>query len=131
MTIQHSNPKVGDRASFWNSESLQYQFLAECRRLFELETGPMRLTTVQACTLLTMVNSANACDEIGNKYITHAVKGALILNLFSEPDDEFDKPMQASRAMTAWGVFGMQAYVETLLDAGFARRSLLWTKQKC
>ena len=107
-----------DRAAFWDPQSLQYQLLAECRRLFELETGPTKLTTVQATTLLTMVNSANACDEVGDTYIEHAVKGALVLGLFSEPDHTLDKQMQASRAMTAWAVFGMQAYV------AFGRRGM-------
>lgn len=124
MNTQHSDPGVSDRASFWHPESLQYQLLAECRRLFELETGPTNLTTVQASTLLTMVNSANACDEIGDKYIEHAVKGALVLGLFSDPDDKLDKQMQASRAMTAWAVFGMQAYVVVILLLRGFRASL-------
>ncbi|KAH7032659.1 putative C6 transcription factor [Microdochium trichocladiopsis] len=105
----HGHLAIPNRAAFWDPQSLQYRLLAECRRLFELEAGKIKLTNVQGAAVLSIVNDANACDEIGSMYLEHAVRGARALDLFSKPGASLDRKSQISRTMTAWGVFGLQA----------------------
>ncbi|KAF2651945.1 hypothetical protein K491DRAFT_72640 [Lophiostoma macrostomum CBS 122681] len=55
---------IPDRTKFWLPRSLQYQFLAEAKRLLELESGTSaRLTTLQAITLLNFTLNMNGMDE--------------------------------------------------------------------
>lgn len=108
---QHGATGIANRADFWDPRSLECRLLDECRRLFELELGAPKLSTVQAAAVLSLANDANGCDEVGNMYLEQAVKGAAALDLFSAPDSALSKRAVVSHAFTAWGLFSMQAYV--------------------
>ncbi|KAH8892396.1 hypothetical protein GQ53DRAFT_822620 [Thozetella sp. PMI_491] len=47
----HGLSRATDRASYWKPQSLGYQFLAEAKRLWELQYNKSQLTTVQAGAL--------------------------------------------------------------------------------
>ena len=54
-------------------QSLRYQFLAEARRLWELETGKCKLTTIHAALLFNAIYNINAMDKIGWAYTLQGV----------------------------------------------------------
>ncbi|KAK4662408.1 hypothetical protein QC763_0087930 [Podospora pseudopauciseta] len=55
-------------ASYWSPHNLAYQFMAEAKRLWELESDTPRLTTIQAAMLMNVNTNMNAMDEIGFNY---------------------------------------------------------------
>ncbi|KAK4651101.1 hypothetical protein QC762_0089200 [Podospora pseudocomata] len=55
-------------ASYWSPHNLAYQFLAEAKRLWELESDTPRLTTIQAAMLMNVNTNMNTMDEIGFNY---------------------------------------------------------------
>ncbi|EXL39260.1 hypothetical protein FOCG_18127 [Fusarium oxysporum f. sp. radicis-lycopersici 26381] len=107
--FQHGYSKVDHRSRFWNPRTLGYQFLAEARRLWELEIGRARLTTIQAAVVLSIVCDANGSDEVGRAYLTQAVAAAYGMQLFSAHVKTNDDREYNARAVTAWGLFGLQA----------------------
>ncbi|KAG7405461.1 Nitrogen assimilation transcription factor nirA [Fusarium oxysporum f. sp. rapae] len=105
----HGYSKMSYRSQFWNPRTLGYQFLAEARRLWELEIGNARLTTIQAAIVLSIVHDANGSDEVGRSYLTQAVAAAQAMHLFSTPTKNSDDTEHNARAFTAWALFGLQA----------------------
>ncbi|KAK4640007.1 hypothetical protein QC761_0087480 [Podospora bellae-mahoneyi] len=55
-------------ASYWCSHNLAYQFMAQAKRLWKLESDTPRLTTIQAAMLMNVNTNMNAMDEIGFNY---------------------------------------------------------------
>ncbi|KAF4344780.1 nitrogen assimilation transcription factor nirA [Fusarium beomiforme] len=105
----HGYPKMDRRSRFWNPQTLGYRFLAEARRLWELEIGQAHLATIQAAIVLALVYIANGSDEVGRSYLIQAVAAAHAMQLFSiKPKTSDDRDYKA-RAVTAWGLFGLQA----------------------
>lgn len=96
------------RAEFWNARTLGYQFLAEARRLWELEIGDARITTIQAAIVLSIVHDANGSDKIGKLYLEQAVSAARGMQLFVL-STQSDRDSQHVRTFTAWALFGIQA----------------------
>ncbi|KAF5582252.1 nitrogen assimilation transcription factor nirA [Fusarium pseudocircinatum] len=105
----HGYSKMSHRSQFWNPRTLGYQFLAEARRLWEMEIGNARLTTIQAAIVLSIVHDANGSDEVGRSYLTQAVAAAHAIHLFSTPTANSDDVEYNARAFTAWALFGLQA----------------------
>ncbi|KAH7205502.1 hypothetical protein BKA60DRAFT_578446 [Fusarium oxysporum] len=105
----HGYSKMSHRSQFWNPRTLGYQFLAEARRLWELEIGNARLTTIQAAIVLSLVHDANGSDEVGRSYLAQAVAAAHAMHLFSTPTKNSDDLEYYARAFTAWALFGLQA----------------------
>ncbi|KAF5602732.1 nitrogen assimilation transcription factor nirA [Fusarium subglutinans] len=105
----HGYSKMSHRSQFWNPRTLGYQFLAEARRLWEMEIGNARLTTIQAAIVLSIVHDANGSDEVGRSYLTQAVAAAHAIHLFSTPTTNSDDAEHNARAFTAWALFGLQA----------------------
>ncbi|KAK3301063.1 uncharacterized protein B0H64DRAFT_382525 [Chaetomium fimeti] len=117
------------RAEFWNPKNIGYQFLAEAKRLFELEssverpfrdpTDPTwehrdreweqtRLTTIQAALLLTLIYNLNASDKIGWRFTLNAIEMADEIQLLGPPLERHSPEMQCARTYTAWGLFCWQ-----------------------
>ncbi|KAF4997868.1 hypothetical protein FGRMN_3569 [Fusarium graminum] len=105
----HGYSKTTNRAKFWNPQTLGYQFLAEARRLWDIEVGNAQLTTIQAAIVISIVYDANGSDKIGNLYLTQAVSAAHSMHLFSPPTQPPDRTEYNARAVTAWALFGLQA----------------------
>ncbi|KAF5533211.1 C6 transcription factor, partial [Fusarium napiforme] len=69
----HAYTKAAHRTEFWNPRALQYQFLAEARRIRELEAREDSLTTIQGLLVSVITYNMNSMDEIGFSYIVQAI----------------------------------------------------------
>ncbi|KAK4128133.1 hypothetical protein N657DRAFT_564260 [Parathielavia appendiculata] len=118
------------RAEYWNPGYIGYQFLAEGKRLFEIESererpfrnpaNPSwerrdrewelsRLTTIQAAALLTLAYNLNGSDKIGWRFTQRAIEMADEIQLLGPPLEHHDRDTQCARAYTAWGLFCWQS----------------------
>ncbi|KAI2631054.1 hypothetical protein GGR54DRAFT_628061 [Hypoxylon sp. NC1633] len=108
----HMCREIPDRDKFWIPQSLSYQFLAEAKRLWEVEsrTGVNRLTAIQAAVLLSIVSLTTARDKQGKSYLLQAIAMATNLDLFSATAGTEDEKIRRARAFTAWGLYCWQAW---------------------
>ncbi|KAL2134955.1 hypothetical protein VTI74DRAFT_10276 [Chaetomium olivicolor] len=118
------------RAEFWNPKNLGYQFLAESKRLFEIQSElerpfrnpndtdwerkdreweQRRLTTIQAALLLTIIYNINGSDKIGWRFTLRAIEMANQINLLGPPLAHYGADMQCVRTYTAWALFCWQS----------------------
>ncbi|KAK0671260.1 hypothetical protein QBC41DRAFT_315845 [Cercophora samala] len=111
-------PSFHNRYQYWSPHNLAYQFMAEAKRLWELESDTPRLTTIQAAMLMNVNTNMNAMDEIGFNYTKRAVEMATQIGLLSPPKDVSvpNGPESAqqrrktlSKNFTAWALFNFQA----------------------
>ena len=111
------------RSEFWNPQSLSYVFLAEARRLWELEAKKPLITTIQAAVALNLVYNMSGLDEIGRAYGVQAVTLARNMNLL-EGCVEGDNPREIQgRVFTAWMIYN----IETMVAFHFKHLPLLPT----
>ncbi|KAI1641662.1 uncharacterized protein F4817DRAFT_45273 [Daldinia loculata] len=108
----HMCREVPDRTKFWVPQTLGYQFLAEAKRLWELEcqrnTGS--LPTIQAAIILGIVALTTAMDKVGTSYLLQAMAMAEEMDLFSPHAGTNDESLRRVRALTAWGIYTWQAW---------------------
>ncbi|PHH65848.1 hypothetical protein CDD81_1217 [Ophiocordyceps australis] len=98
------------RSEFWNPQSLGYQFLAEAKRLWELERGEAyKITTIQAGAVLSICCNMNGADKVGNYYLYQSIAMAEDLGLFSQRFESQSPKLRAVYATTAWSLFSWQA----------------------
>ncbi|KAI2465995.1 hypothetical protein F4781DRAFT_445511 [Annulohypoxylon bovei var. microspora] len=104
--------ELPDRNKFWIPQTLGYQFLAEAKRLWEIEGGsrPGKLTTIQAAIVLSIVATTTAMDKVGTSYLLQGMAMATNLKLFTATCGTRDGEMRKARAFTAWGLFCWQAW---------------------
>lgn len=104
----HTDAGVPDSDKFWIPQGLGYRFLAEAKRLWEMEDHESsKLTTVQAAIILNAVSLTDATDKIGKAFFVQAVAMAKDLKLLTTPDEEIpDQTMRKARAVTAWCLYG-------------------------
>ena len=100
-----------NRAEFWNPHTLGYRFLAEAKRLWELEADSRGLHAIQAGLLLNVVHNMNGADKIGWSYTVRAVRLAHRINLFGAVADDDDEKLQEAKVFTAWAIFSWQRRV--------------------
>ncbi|KAH8650147.1 hypothetical protein BX600DRAFT_554549 [Xylariales sp. PMI_506] len=105
----HCSIKIPHREQFWNPHTLGYRFLAEARRLWELEAEKPDLTTLQAAIVLHIIYSQFAMDQIGRSYLERAVTLAHDLGLFKTDVPQPSREMAHARYFTAWCLFRWQA----------------------
>ncbi|KAJ4138811.1 hypothetical protein NW768_002684 [Fusarium equiseti] len=106
----HTSMSIPDRAKFWSPQNLAYQFLAEARRLWEMQDGQSSLTAIQAAIVLNTIYDCDTLDKIGRSYLLQAVAMAHDLKLFqSSSDKTMSKKMQRARTFTAWCLFAWDA----------------------
>ena len=76
--------ELPNRYEYWNPRNSSYQFLAEAKRLWEMETSSsrVRMTTIQAAILLNLISLTNAADAIGFIYTEKAIEMARRTRLF-------------------------------------------------
>ncbi|KKO98434.1 hypothetical protein THAR02_09461 [Trichoderma harzianum] len=99
---------IPNRNQFWVPQSLRYRFLAEAKRLWELESHQVDLVAVQTATLLNLIYSHNGMDKVGQPYLMHALKVAQQLDLFGDHANETYERMVHARVFTAWALFNWQ-----------------------
>jgi hypothetical protein len=102
--------ELSNRYEYWNPRNYTYQFLAEAKRLWEIETtsSRVRLTTIQAAVLLHIINIGNAMDAVGSAYTQQAVDMAQRIGLFGAGGAKQETNRSNARVFTAWALFGWQ-----------------------
>lgn len=82
-----------------------YRFLAEAKRIWELEASEARITTIQAGIIFTVFHNLCGLDEIGKAYRIHATALAHKLRLFDSTMDEGNDRMRNAKAFAAWALY--------------------------
>ncbi|RTE81585.1 hypothetical protein BHE90_003910 [Fusarium euwallaceae] len=113
-------PGLSNRAEYWNPKTLVYRFLAEAKRLWELESSEPCITTIQAGILFSVFHNLCGLDEIGQPYRIRAVELAHELRIFDTMDERSQR-LQNGRAYTAWALY----IWETLVAFSFMLPPLL------
>jgi hypothetical protein len=103
LTSQTCSRILPDSTSFWDPDTLAYRFLAEAKRLWELEDGEPKLTTVHAGCLISAAMDVNGHDKPGLAYALKAFHTAQELGLFRAPLTD-DPKLNDAKAFTAWGL---------------------------
>ncbi|EFY90076.1 C6 transcription factor, putative [Metarhizium acridum CQMa 102] len=116
-------PRFSNRAEYWNTNTLVYRFLAEAKRIWELEATEAHITTIQAGILFNVFHNLCGLDEIGQAYRIQAISLAHQLRLFDSSVYMHNHRMRNGRAFTAWALFNW----ETLVGFSFLFPPLLKT----
>ncbi|KAJ3453762.1 hypothetical protein MRS44_018394 [Fusarium solani] len=103
----HSYSGVTHRAQLWRPETLGYRFLEEAKRLWELESGKVKLTTLHAALVLHIIYTINGMDQVGISYLLQSVQLAQDLKLFAPEQEKGRK--RAARVFTAWALYRWQS----------------------
>ncbi|KAF4460076.1 Zn(2)-C6 fungal-type DNA-binding domain [Fusarium albosuccineum] len=111
----HCSRRIQGRADYWNPQSLGYKFLAEAKRLWDLEGQQSKLTTIQAALFLNRTCNMDGADTIGRWYTSRAVDMARELELFTVPNKAMSQEMRIAREFTAWTLFCWQGFVSYVL----------------
>lgn len=87
-----------------------YRFLAEAKRLWELEAHKPCVTTIQAGIVFNVIHNLCGLDEIGQAYRIHALALARSLRLFDGPIDADGKSdrVRNGRAYAAWALYNWE-----------------------
>ncbi|KAF6810225.1 C6 transcription factor, partial [Colletotrichum sojae] len=104
-------PHFPNRVEYWNPQTLVYRFLAEAKRLWELEASVPRLTTIQAGILFSVFHNLCGLDEIGQPYRIHGVSLAQKLRLFSQTSCKESGAKRDGWAYTAWALYNWETLV--------------------
>ncbi|GAM82987.1 hypothetical protein ANO11243_009730 [Dothideomycetidae sp. 11243] len=99
-----------NRSEYWNPHTLLYRFLAEARRLWELEATVPCITTIQAGVVFSVVHNLCGLDEIGQAYRINSIALAHQLRLF-EPIYDTNDRTRSGKIYTAWMLFCWEALV--------------------
>lgn len=79
--VLHRTP---NRFEFWNSWNPCYLFMAEVKRLLEMEGNSTRLTTVQALLILQVTIAEQGMDKAAQPYIDRAISMGKNLDIFRD-----------------------------------------------
>lgn len=87
-----------------------YRFLAEAKRLWELEAPKPRITTIQAGIIFNVIHNLCGIDEIGQPYRIHALALADKLQLLDGTigGREQSSRIQNGRAYAAWALYNWE-----------------------
>ncbi|KAF4963074.1 hypothetical protein FSARC_8876 [Fusarium sarcochroum] len=81
--VGHSCARSPNHDEYRRPRTLEHLFVAEARRLWDLEAGKNNLTTVQAGPLLYLALAACGMDRIGRSYLLQSVIIAERLDIFN------------------------------------------------
>lgn len=87
-----------------------YRFLAEAKRIWELETSRPQITTIQAGIIFNVIYNLCGLDEIGQAYRVHAIALAHKIRLFGstvDQDGQNDR-MRNGKAYAAWALYNWE-----------------------
>lgn len=107
---QSCDQRITKRYEYWNPKNLGYQFLAEAKRLWALEAGKSKLTTIHAGLVITLFHNMACMDRIRWTYTLQAVAIAYDLQLFDPAKRVKSKKLRNARDFTAWALFSYQRY---------------------
>lgn len=92
-------------------DNLQNCFLLEAKRLWELEMGISRLTSISAALVLHGVLNGNGLSTVGDFYTSEAITMAHNLRIFEPSPDRMNPRLRRGREFTAWGLWLWQVGV--------------------
>ncbi|KAK8109399.1 C6 transcription factor, partial [Apiospora kogelbergensis] len=104
-------PRFAKRAEYWNPHTLVYRFLAEAKRLWELEAAEPRLTTIQAGMFFNVFHNLCGLDELGQSYRIHAIALANELGFYDGPITSPNEKLRHANIYTAWALYSWEALV--------------------
>ncbi|KAK4177803.1 hypothetical protein QBC36DRAFT_345114 [Triangularia setosa] len=114
-------------ASYWSPQNLAYQFMAEAKRLWELESDTPKLTTIQAAMLMNTAITRQTL--IHNRAVEMATQIGLLtpptrdLAPLNSPENAPQSRKALSRNFTAWALFNFQAlHVYILFEPPLIRK---------
>lgn len=103
---QHCKLGLRNRDEYWEPRGLGYRFLAEAKRLWELEqTAGASLTTLQASLVINLLLNMCGLDKLGRTYAIRAVAMADELSIFTPSTRSEDKRWRESSGFTAWCLY--------------------------
>ncbi|KAK1247711.1 hypothetical protein MKX07_000599 [Trichoderma sp. CBMAI-0711] len=105
------SPQLSNRAEYWNPETLVYRFLAEAKRIWELESGQAHIATIQAGILFSVFHNLCGLDEIGQPYRLQAIELAREMRLFDSTVGGRSDKMKKCMAFLAWTLFDWESLV--------------------
>lgn len=95
-----------NRLEYWNPESLRYRFLAETRRLWELELNKEpSITTVQAAMVLNTVYNMTSMEVQGLSFGAQALALSYKIGILGPLPTELDKRQRHVYGYTAWCLY--------------------------
>ncbi|KAG9495310.1 hypothetical protein J7337_013548 [Fusarium musae] len=100
--------RCDNRVEYWNPNTLAYRFIAEAKRLWELEASIPRMTTIQAGILFSVFHNLCGLDEVGKPYRVHAVALANQLRIFDTIDVDQSKRIQRGTQNLAWAMYNWE-----------------------
>ncbi|KAK2755598.1 C6 transcription factor [Colletotrichum kahawae] len=104
-------PPFSNRVEYWNPSTLGYRFLAEAKRLWELQASEPRVTTIQAGILFSVFHNLCGLDELGQPYRIQSVTLARRLRLFSKSSCGNNDSRRKGWAYTAWALYNWETLV--------------------
>lgn len=82
--------------------------MAEARRLWDLEVGQARITTVQAAAIISLHTGEDTLDAVFETYLQQAMRIAQSLGLFGSLAHIPSRSRRKVYTVTAWGLYGYQ-----------------------
>ncbi|KAM7189834.1 hypothetical protein V8F20_009971 [Naviculisporaceae sp. PSN 640] len=110
----HCNRRIVNREKFWDPQTLGYKFLAEARRLWEIEiSDDTKLTTIQAALLLSHEYSHDSMDKIAYTFVRQAVQLADQYGIFRKETyaQIRSEKMRNAQLFTAWALYAWNGVV--------------------
>lgn len=108
---QRGHQGLPQRFNFWEPQTLRNRFLAEARRLWDLEAGQTRITTIQAAAIMTLISSIDTLDVVSDRYLREATAVAQSMGLFDSYAAIQSRRRRHVYIITAWGLYALQGYV--------------------
>jgi hypothetical protein len=97
---------MANRTEYWNPQTLGYKFLAEAKRLWEMEQIEKKtLTTLQAALVINITYNSDSMDKLGVTYSVQAIAMAEELDIFGPLTSMESERMRQSCNFTAWGLY--------------------------
>lgn len=97
---------MADRSEYWNPQTLGYKFLAEAKRLWEMEQLENKsLTTLQAALVINLIYVGNSMNKLGITYAIQAVAMAHELEIFGPLTNVKSQRRRQSYSFTAWCLY--------------------------
>ncbi|KAG7404647.1 Nitrogen assimilation transcription factor nit-4 [Fusarium oxysporum f. sp. rapae] len=101
---------IPDRSKMWLLDSLTYRFMAEARRLWDIDSCKESfIPTIQAAMIISYTTTNNGMDQVGALYLPRALEMSKVMDLFGPTTHPGDPDLDKARVFTAWALYSWQA----------------------
>ncbi|KAL6711313.1 hypothetical protein ACN47E_005844 [Coniothyrium glycines] len=110
----YCSKRIPNAFRYWDPEGLGYRFLAEARRLWELETVNGKnhsLASVQAALTINVVYNICGLDKVGSAYGLRAIDWAHEMKLFDGNAHIQCERLRDARNFTAWSLYNFESHL--------------------